>query len=182
MFKSFALIAFAGVVEARGRKSRQSYSAKYEGDQPYSTSYNDPAKTSCYIAPYKPEKIKRGRMGKAERGVGQYRSVNWGKDGCYADWRDIDVLDQPAAYEKPSYTNTLVAPNQVYNTYESSADYTEYGGYGGLKRRSEGIDYSKQVFKRTACNGLRKDTLSTEYEHTDEPSTCVTQYVEPKPW
>jgi hypothetical protein len=49
-------------------------------------------------------------------------------------------------------------------------------------RRSEGVNYGKQVFKRTSCNGLRKDTLSTEYEHTDEPSTCVSQYSEPKPY
>jgi len=48
--------------------------------------------------------------------------------------------------------------------------------------RSEGIDYGKRVYKRTSCNGLRKDTLSREYVHTDEPSVCTTQYVEPKPY
>jgi hypothetical protein len=108
--------------------------------------------------------------------------VNWGRDGCYASWRDIDVLDQPAAYEKPSYTTTLISPDEIYNAKHNEKYQGAYGGYGGVMRRSEGVNYGKQVFKRTSCNGLRKDTLSTEYEHTDEPSTCVSQYSEPKPY
>ena len=154
----------------------------HEGEVPYSTSYQDPATTSCYIAPYKPETIHRDHLGTAERGVGQYRSVNWGKDGCYADYRDIDVLDQPAAYEKPSWTTTLISPDAIYNSVDNVQYHGHYGGYGGTMTRSEGIDYSKRVYKRTACNGLRKDTLSREYIHTDEPSVCTTQYVEPKPY
>lgn len=189
MFKSFAVAVLAAVTTARRMPQykakpvyRAEYENSYESEVPYSTSYNAPAKTSCYIAPYKPETIHRAKLGTAKRDVGQYRSVNWGKDGCYSDWRDIDVLNQPAAYEKPSFTTSLVSPNQVYNSYENSGAYTEHGGYGGAKRRSDGINYNKQVYKRTSCNGLRKDTLSTEYEHTDAPSTCVSQYVAPKPY
>lgn len=156
---------------------------KSEGYVPYSTSYAEPAKTSCRINPYRPDLIHRARLPEAPRGVGQYRSVNWGKDGYYSSWRDIDVLDQPAAYEKPSFTRNLITPDgQIYNDYKNLSHKGLYGGIGGVMRRSEGIDYSKPVWKRTACNGYRRDTLSTEYLHTDAPSPCVSQYVEPKPW
>ena len=91
MFKSFALVALAGVASAVGLESVQygeyhddhyepeykadykqyqrpaykkpAYEPKYvknaHGYVPYSTSYAEPAKTSCSIAPYKPELIKR---------------------------------------------------------------------------------------------------------------------------
>ena len=142
MFKSFALLAFAGAASARFhenemaaparrpmqqvnaaparapamqqaraparapamqqshaparapvRQSKRSIGGKNvqnrvvsEGEQPYSTSYNSPAKTSCYIAPYRPDKIKRARLGTAKRDNQQYRSVNWGREGCYSSW------------------------------------------------------------------------------------------------
>ena len=180
MFKSFALVALAGTVSAIEMQSyRQSYA---EERVPYSTSYKGVATTACSIAPHRPEHIRRGKLGEKKRGVGQYRSVNWGDDGYYGSYRDIDVLDQPAAYEKPSFTTTLIEPDQVYNSYDNQSYHGNYGGYDGVMRRSEGVDYNKRIFKRTGCNGLRKDTKSTEYIHTDAPSTCTSQYVQPKPY
>ena len=108
--------------------------------------------------------------------------MNWGRDGCYADWRDIDVLDQPAAYEKPSFTTTLISPDEIYNARHNKKYHGAYGGYGGVQRRSEGVDYSRQLYKQTACNGLRKDTLSTEYIDEPRQESCVSQYSEPKPY
>jgi hypothetical protein len=51
----------------------------------------------------------------------------------------------------------------------------------GMMARSAGVDYNEPVYKRTQNNGYRRDTLTQEYLHTDEPSNFNT-YVDPKPW
>lgn len=176
MFKSFAIVALAGVASAVSIES-------YQEIKPYSTSYSGPAKTSNWINEYRPDVIPRDQLQGAQRGVGQYRSVDWGKDGYYSSWRDINPMEQAASQARPSYTNTLISPDGIVgNSYTNMYTGSKYAGYNqGMMARSEGVNYNDQVYKRTQNNGFRRDTKSTEYLHTWEPSRHST-FVKPKPY
>lgn len=122
-----------------------------------------------------PEYIQREVIEEPTYFVPQYRSVYWGD---VKNWRDIDPLNQPAAYEKPSYRQVLIEPDYVMNTYDNQQYKSLYGGFGGVMRRSEGVDYNKRIFKHTPSNGYRRDTKTKRYEHTDE--SYVDSYYGPK--
>ena len=107
----------------------------------------------------------REELPEAEARMPQYRSVNWGDSDDYSSWREIDPLDQPAAYKKPFYVNKLIAPDNVSNSCENEP-YSAYKE-ASIRRRSAGVDYNQKIFKQTPSDGFRRDTKFVEYK--DQP-------------
>jgi hypothetical protein len=136
----------------------------------YSTSFKGVSRVSKNMKPFDPRYIDRDQIRFDEDRIPQYRSVQWG-DRKYKSWRDIDPLDQPAAYMKPSFKQTLIEPDIVVNQASNEPYRSLYGGHGGTMRRSEGVNYDQRIFKHTPSNGYRRDTKSMQYEHSEETFT-----------